>query len=284
MTTPSHAYTVLPSRTVRGSAFAWEHELHIALPPSYGDGDRRYPVLWVTDASLAFPIAVGMMSLLTMGQEAAEVIIVGVGAPASADPIAFGRRRAYEFYPRQRWLNAGIGGQYALQAGPEAFPPDLLDAGGGAEKFLGFLVDDLRPRLAREFRFDDDHGLFGDSAGGHFATYALLTRTDAFTKYLIGSPAASGCEDHLFEMEERLFQRGSRLRGHVFLGAGEAEATDLFTATGDILGSMTRLAQTLRLRGYPDLTITCRIFPGQNHYTAAPSILNTGLTELYSVR
>jgi hypothetical protein len=283
MTSPSHAYTVLPARTVQGSAFDWAHEVRIALPPSYAGGDRTYPVIWATDASLSFPLTVGTMSILTMGQQAAEAIIVGVGAPASVDALEFGRRRAYEFYTRPRWLNGGLGGQYALKTMPDAFPPELLDGGGGAERFLSFLVDDLRPRLAREFRFDEtDHGLLGDSAGGHFATYALLTRTEAFTKYLIGSPAVSGCEDYLFQLEEERFTRGPQLRGDLFLGAGEAEATDTFTAVGDILGSMTRLAQTLRLRDYPGLRITCRIFPDQNHYSAAPSVINSGLRHLYA--
>ncbi|ALG08410.1 hypothetical protein [Kibdelosporangium phytohabitans] len=146
------------------------------------------------------------------------------------------------------------------------------------------LVDELRPQLACEFRFDEtDHGLLGDSAGGHFATSALLGGTDAFRRYLIGSPAASGCEDHLFQLEEQGSTNGTRLRGDVFLGAGEAEATDPLTASGDILGSMTRLAQTLRLRDYPDLRVTCRFFPGQNHYTAVPSLINTGLRHLYAV-
>lgn len=281
---PSHAYTLLPTRMMQGSELNWPHELQIALPPSYRNGDRTYPVLWATDASLTFPLAVGTMSILTMGQEAAEAIIVGVGAPASTDASEFNRRRTYEFYPRPRWLNAGVGGQHALRTMQDTLPQDLLDGGGGAEQFLAFLVDELRPQLAREFRFDEaDHGLLGASAGGHFATYVLLTRTEAFAKYLIGSPAVSGCEDYLFELEAQHAAHGRQLRGDLFLSAGESEATDAWTAQGDILGSTTRLAQTLRLRDYPELRITCRLFPGHTHYSVLPTAISAGLWHLYAV-
>ncbi|WP_405063193.1 alpha/beta hydrolase-fold protein [Kribbella sp. NBC_01505] len=272
MATSAHTYTVLPPRTVRSPAFDWSHEVQIALPPSYDGSGRSYPVLWATDASLTFSLTVGTLALLTASGQTAEAIVVGIGAPASTDAMEFSRRRAYEFYSRERWLNAGVGAQYAQ------VPAEFLNAGGGAERFLAFLADELRPQLANEFRFDEtDHGLLGDSAGGYFAIYALLTRNTAFAKYLIGSPAASGCADHLFELE----QEGSALAGDVFLGAGEAEMTDPFTASGDILGSMTRLTQTLRLRDHPDLRLTSRIFPGENHYSAVPAVITAGLRHLY---
>ncbi|PNE16064.1 hypothetical protein [Amycolatopsis sp. BJA-103] len=73
----------------------------------------------------------------------------------------------------------------------------------------------------------------------------------------------NGCEDYLFQLEEQCFTRGPRPCGDRFLG------------------SMTRLAQTLRLRDYPGLRVTCRIFPGENHYSAVPSVVNSGLRHLY---
>ncbi len=128
---------------------------------------------------------------------------------------------------------------------------------------LAFLVDELRPELAREFRFDEtDHGLLGDSVGGHFATYALLNGTEAFTKYLIGGPARAAAA-------RRSLPRRGGSRGH---------------RSVDGLGRHPRLhdttAQTLRLRDYPGLRVTCRIFPRENHYTAVPSVINSGLRHL----
>ena len=205
---PRHTYEVLAPREVQSAGLPWAHTVEIALPPSYPDTDRVYPVLWVTDGSLGFRLVLGIVEALSVVQEVPEFIVVGVGAPREVDILEFTRRRVREFYSRPRWVNAGPGGQ-AMTA---VIPPDLLDAGGGADAFLSFLVDELRPMLGgdglrldagRGLRFDaNEHALFGVSAGGHFVGYSMLSRPEAFAKYIAGSPAFSGAEDALFELEE----------------------------------------------------------------------------------
>jgi len=44
------------------------------------------------------------------------------------------------------------------------------------------------PQLAAKYRFSGEHALFGHSAGGMFAVYALFQRPGAFDKMIIGSP------------------------------------------------------------------------------------------------
>jgi len=255
----------------------WPHDVHIALPPSYDHSDRTYPVLWVTDASLGFPLVAGLMTSLGLVQEMPELIVVGVGAPAELDLAEFNLRRTYDFYPRPRWINAGPGG-----AQMEALlSDDILKAGGGADSVLSFLVDELRPQLAAEFRFDDDHGLVGFSAGGHFVGYALLSRPQAFDRYLADSPALSGCEDLLFTLEAEYAATHDDLPAKVFFAAGEAELADPYIAAADVVGSMARMAQLLRLRGYPSLELVTRVYPGQTHGSAAAYALSEGLRVLY---
>ncbi|MDT7847806.1 alpha/beta hydrolase [Streptomyces justiciae] len=260
---------------MQGTDVPWPHDVHIALPPSYEHGDRSYPVLWVTDASLSFALTLGLMNWLHTVQEIAELIVIGVGAPDESDPAEFGARRTHDFYPRPKWVNAGLGG-----ARMEALS-DETPTGGGADAFLSFLVDELRPRLASEFRFDDHHGLVGFSGGGHFVGFALLSRPAAFDRYLASSPALSGCEDLLFTLEAEYATTHDDLAAKVFLGAGEAELSDPYLAAADILGSMTRMAQLLRLRNYPSLELTSRLYPRQTHGSALPYALNEGLRTLY---
>jgi hypothetical protein len=69
----------------------------------------------------------------------------------------------------------------------------------------------------------------------------------------------------------------------VFLGAGEAELTDPFVAAADIVGSVTRMSQLLRLRNYPSLELTTRLYPRQTHGSALSYALNEGLRTLYPV-
>ncbi|MEU0945496.1 alpha/beta hydrolase-fold protein [Streptomyces canus] len=262
---------------MQGTGVPWPHDVRVALPPSYEHGDRRsYPVLWVTDASLSFPLTVGLMNWLHTVQEVAELIVIGVGAPDESDPAEFGARRTHDFYPMPRWVNAGLGG-----ARMEALSSERPTGGGGADAMLSFLVDELRPRLASEYRFDDDHGLVGFSGGGHFVGFALLSRPAAFGRYLASSPALSGCEDLLFTLEADYAATHDDLAAKVFLGAGEAELTDPFVAAADIVGSMTRMAQLLRLRDYPSLELTARLYPRQTHGSALSHALNEGLRTLY---
>ncbi len=275
MSLPRHTYQVLPTRRLQGTAVPWPHDVHIALPPSYQHGDRSYPVLWVTDASLSFPLAVGLMNWLHTVQELPELIVIGVGAPDESDHAEFSARRTHDFYPLPRWVNAGPGG-----ARMEALSNEMT-AGGGADALLTFLVDELRPRLATEFRFDDDHGLVGFSGGGHFVGFALLSRPAAFGRYLASSPALSGCEDLLFRLEADYATTHDDLAAKVFLGAGEAELTDPYVAAADIVGSMTRMSQLLRLRNYPSLELTSRLYPRQTHGSALSYALNEGLRTLY---
>jgi predicted alpha/beta superfamily hydrolase len=275
---PRHTYQALPTRRMQGADVPWPHDVRIALPPSYGQGDRRYPVLWVTDASLSFPLVVGLLNWLYTVQEVAEPIVIGVGAPDESDAAEFGARRTHDFYARPRWVNAGPGG-----ARMEALGGETPTRGGGADAMLSFLVDEVRPRLAAEFRFDGDHGLVGFSGGGHFVGYALLSRPAAFGRYLASSPALSGCEDLLFTLEADYAAAHDDLAAKVFLGAGEAELDDPYVAAADIVGSMTRMAQLLRLRDYPSLELTSRLYPRQTHGSALSYALNEGLRTLYPV-
>jgi predicted alpha/beta superfamily hydrolase len=255
----------------------WPHDVHIALPPSYDQSDRTYPVLWLTDASLSFPTAVGLMTALGLVQEMPELILVGVGAPDDSDIAVFNGRRTHDFYPMPKWVNAGPGGAY-MEA---VLSDEMVKAGGGGAAFLSFLVDELRPQLATEFRFDDDHGLVGFSAGGHFVGYTLLSRPEAFSKYLADSPALSGCEDLLFTLEAEYAATHDDLAAKVFFGAGEAELIDPYIAAADVVGSMARMTQLLQLRGYRSLELTSRVYPGQTHGSAGSYALSEGLRTLY---
>lgn len=222
------------------------------------------------------PRCPGRNWLHTVG-ELPELIVVGVGAPDDSSHDEFTSRRTYDFYARPRWVNAGPGG-----ARMEALSEEVTE-GGGAGALLSFLVDEVRPRLATEFRCDDDHGLVGFSGGGHFVGYALLSRPAAFGRYLASSPALSGCEDLLFTLEADYATTHDDLAATVFLAAGEAELADPFLAAADIVGSATRMAQLLRLRDYPSLHLTSRLYPGQSHGSALSPALNDGLRALYPV-
>ena len=129
------------------------------LPPSYRSSDRTYPTLWVTDNALE--LIQGALVGAEFGM-APELIVVAVGAPRGSSPLEFQRRRSYDFIPDK-----------ALMGPLFAQMPD--GAIGGAPGFLDFLVNQLRPQLAAEYRMDpEDHGYAGHAGGAPFGLYWLF--------------------------------------------------------------------------------------------------------------
>jgi uncharacterized protein len=271
---PSSRHTMRRERPrlLRGKAFDYDHEIQVALPPSYDQTDDAYPVLWVTDGSVFFDLAVGIVPTCKL-----EMIVVGVGCPQDLPSSEFSRRRSFDFSPGERLAYDGLGGRMVEEAHARRTRARL----GGAPVFLDFLVDDVREALARDYRMDaGDHWLFGVSGGGMFVGYSLFARPGAFAKYICGSPCLNGGDRQIFALEERYAADHDDLPAKVFFGAGEAEIEALNLAAWDIVGSMASMAQTLRLRQYPSLRLDFRIFPGEGHNSVIPLILSTGLRAL----
>jgi predicted alpha/beta superfamily hydrolase len=150
----SLSHTLEPVRRMQSPAFEWDHEIRVALPNGYGDNDGSYPVLWVTDNLLETALsAVGT----------AKIILVGVGHATLEEYAA---RRGYEFMPPGEDLYPpGVRGEHLRRLFDVA--PGVRRI-GGAQPFLDFLVDDVRPALAAEYRLSSDHAVTGFSGGGMF--------------------------------------------------------------------------------------------------------------------
>ena len=75
--------SIEPSVRIRGKGFDWDHEIQVALPPSYRKSNKAYPVLWVTDGLINFDSAVEVVNG-SMMKYWREMIVVGVGGPREA--------------------------------------------------------------------------------------------------------------------------------------------------------------------------------------------------------
>lgn len=269
-----------PPVSLRAAGFDWDHQLSVALPATYGAlPEKSYPVLWLTDGPGMMPLTVGLLNLLVMGNLVPEMIVVGVGAPSELGLMAFSQRRAVDFAPPgDTYFYGGFAGEQ-LAAGARAAgfqaPPQRAD------RFLDFLIDQARPALAETYRFSGDHGLFGHSGGGMFTGYALFARPGDFGKYIIGSPSINATDRAVFGMEEAFAEAHDDYDAEVFLGAGEAEIADPNMAAWGIVSAPVLLAEILKLRNYPSLEVTTRIFPGKDHFTVVADILGEGILALW---
>jgi predicted alpha/beta superfamily hydrolase len=270
--------SIEPPVTMNTAAFEWTYEVQVALPASYGVmPGKTYPVLWLTDGPFLLHLAVGLLNTLVMGAHAPEMIVVSVGCPSDAGAAEFGRRRAVDFMPPGKSiLFDGPGGEYFRNLGvPET-------AEQKADDLLAFLIDEVRPALAKNYRMSADHGLLGHSGGGMFASYVLFARPGAFRRYIIGSPSSNAADRAAFRLEAEYAAACTDLQADVFFGAGELEIGKPGLAAWGIVSAPVLMAETLLLRQYPSLKLTTRIFPGKDHSSVIADVIGEGIRAVWA--
>ncbi|RLD61820.1 MAG: hypothetical protein DRJ05_01745 [Bacteroidetes bacterium] len=134
-----------------------ERNMLIYLPKSYGLTNAEYPVMYLLDGGWHFHHATGIVQFLSTQGMMPEMIVVAI---TNVD-------RNRDFSPTH---------------------VDKIPTSGGAEKFMSFLSDELKPYIDKNYRTQDYSILVGHSFGGTFATYALLTNPQIFNGYIAISP------------------------------------------------------------------------------------------------
>jgi predicted alpha/beta superfamily hydrolase len=177
-------------------------DVDVYLPPSYGAGRRRYPVIYMhdgqnlSDPETAFAGTWQLDSILReLAARGIEPIVVGVHNVED---------RLVEYSPF----------------------PDRKHGGGEADRYLAFLTDTLKPRIDRSFRTarrPQQTATVGSSMGGLLSLYAFLRRPDVFALAGIMSPSLWFGRDRLFDfVDESPLPRG---RVYLDVGTGEGAAT-----------------------------------------------------------
>ncbi len=256
--------------------FDYGHEVRVALPASYERyPDRAYPVIWVMDGDLMLHMVVGVLNLLTFGGDVPEMIVVSVGSPPELGIHGHLRRLTNFSPPGDSYYGPGLIGE--LQREIVQFP-EFPHKG---DKFQAFLIGSLRDELSERYRMSEEHTLFGHSSGGMFAGYTLFTRPEAFSSYIIGSPYLYAVDGAVFKYEKSYASNHDDLPVSVFIGAGDKEISDSeHIATGGLVSSMALLSERVRLRRYPSLQWTSRIYSGEDHGTVVPRLLMEAIPKL----
>jgi predicted alpha/beta superfamily hydrolase len=208
---------------VHSPELANRRDVIVALPPSYGTGGARYPVVYMHDGQNLFDPATsyaGDWGLLeTMTLHAAG----GVEAIVVAIPN-MGEERKDEYGPF----------------------PDARHGGGRGEAYVRFLVRTLKPLVDREFRTRParaDTAIAGSSLGGLLSLYAFLAHPETFGAVAALSPSLWFGRGAIFR-----WARGRRLDvRRVYLDAGGREPPrtardtrrmrDLLTSSGYVSGA-----------------------------------------------
>ncbi|HVK79814.1 MAG TPA: alpha/beta hydrolase-fold protein [Verrucomicrobiae bacterium] len=280
-----HAHSKTASETFVIDGEHGDYEIHVCLPVTYAKRpDARYPVLYALDANLIYGSVCDSVRIASLarvlypnlelhGPGVPEMIVVGIGYPGK-DPEALARettmRRIYDFTGR-------VAPGAPLQEHCYQVSPDYKF--GGAHAFLEMLTATVRARIESTYRVEESTRiLFGGSAGGHFTTFAMLSRPEAFTHYIIASPAVELCGDDIYALEAQYAKTHDDLKAKVFISFGSRELAGM--AGISIASSTARLFESLLKRGYPGLQLHECILQGEGHEGAVPAALTRGLETL----
>jgi len=262
---------------VRAEGYDYDHEVLVALPPSYHlSPDRSYPVLWSMDGAMAFAMTAGIVNLYALGSRIPEIIVVGVGHPSEEGMAGLGKRTFDLFPPGTIVADAGAAAEYLRNELGLDFA--TIEPWLKGDPFLDSLVERLRPLLCSRYRMADDHTLWGHSAGGAFASYALLARPGAFDRVIIGS----GTNGLTIELEAAYAAAHDDLDAKVFFGMGDGEINNPGLSAQRLVSRTSLLAENLRLRGYPGLDLRTRMYTDRDHFTVMPLIIADGLQHVYA--
>jgi predicted alpha/beta superfamily hydrolase len=190
-------------------------KISVAVPAMVPPG-ATIPVLYVVDGDFLFGMAAEIARAISSVAAFPPFYVVGIGYDATY--LDFLKRRTADLSPPISAEAAAAMGSVGAMIGS--------DRNGGADAFLTFLADTLKPEIAA--RYPETGGeqiLFGHSLGGLFAAHALLTRPDAFTSFIIGSPSLWWDGFSILQKLPAFTERLSALpqQPRVFVGVGGRE-------------------------------------------------------------
>ncbi|MEN4919162.1 alpha/beta hydrolase-fold protein [Achromobacter spanius] len=248
------------------------YQVFVALPPSYAkQPQRRYPVLYVTDADYAFPIIRQLGRRLNVeGPRIEEFILVGLSY-AKGEDGGVSRQRDYTPTPN----------------GPSTAPANAIH--GQARAYQTYLRDQVKPFIAARYRADPAKAIFlGHSYGALLGTQILFTEPGLFNGYILGSPSLWYDKRHALKLEARYATRHQDLTANVYLYVGAYEALRKgdrrYNQTVDMVADNQALETALQSRKYPGLKLKSAVLNDEDHLTVAPRGFTQGLKYLLSVR
>jgi len=226
-------------------------------------GVEKYPVVYVLDGNITFPIVHSNSRYMQTGVEIAPVIVVGIGYETE-NPLEIAALRARDMTPT---YNA----EFHAQSSSSPLPVAVDVRSGGAEAFFQFIEESVKPLIHENFPVDEDsETLAGYSLGGLFATYVLLNHPDAFDKYVAGSPSLQWDNAVIFEQEQTYSEAHDNLSATVFLSAGSLEGEEMRE-------NARSMHDVLHSRNYADLIAEHIEFSGESHVSGIGVSLNRGL-------
>jgi len=239
------------------------YPLFIKLPKSYHKNDDKiYPVIYLTDAPYSFQIVSGATRYPMNVKKMKEAIIVGIS-------YAKGSKRDSS---RVRDYTPSVDSAWKQQT-------------GGAHQHMEFIEKSVIKYMEDNYRTDSsDRTFIGNSLGGLFGTYILLTKPTLFKNYILGSPSYWFNNKFIFRLEQTIKTKNIKsknINANVFIAIGERESKALESNHDMVQDAKTFYEKILNWQ-QPRLRSKILVIAEANHQTAFPTTAIQGLHWIYS--
>ena len=238
-------------KTLRSKTLGRTYDLYIKLPPGYDaekNSKRLYPVVYLNDGGYCWLTAVGVTRAPFNLGGYEKAILIGLSYAWGEDGFD-SRTRDLTPTKAQDWSRVT----------------------GGAKDYLNFLKNEVLPVVETNFRADPQRRmLVGQSFGGLFGAYALLEEPGLFQDYVLTSPSLWFDNEVLFELQEQVAKKGTRLSGRVYSAVGETETPAINSGRHDMVGQQAEFAHRLRSLEHKDLIVKDEVIPEGTHLTTFP--------------
>ncbi|MCC2618347.1 alpha/beta hydrolase [Aestuariibacter halophilus] len=150
------------SHTLTSAILQEQRDITVYQPQEYQTSDKRFAVLYLLDGGLNGDMVASMLARLTASEGANPHIIVAIH---STDRLR----------------------DYAPTVNQD--PRGPLGQGGGGDKFLDFIANELMPFVDLQYRTSDQRILAGHSVGGLLVMHSFQSRPGLFQGHMAFSPA-----------------------------------------------------------------------------------------------
>ncbi|SMR75945.1 MULTISPECIES: alpha/beta hydrolase-fold protein [Stenotrophomonas] len=244
-----------------------DYPIWVALPADYAaHPEKRYPVLYVTDALYSFPLVRSVRNLV--GQQGVNIEdFILVGLPPQ-EGLTSKQSRSRDYTPSDPVRT------------PAGYYSDDVTYGGAAH-YRDFLADHALPMIDARYRTDPARRVFaGHSYGALFGAYVLTTQPDMFGTYILSSPSLWFDQGLLPRMQDAAVMPSQPTRVLLSVGGYEtvkpgprySTGNDMLRQTADFTGQLQGSGRKLQVENI--------VIDDEDHLTVYPRVITRALLQV----
>ena len=189
--TPSTKFENVSLILLKSNVLSETRKLFIHFPSEYANG-KHFPVLYLLDGEMVDQYEEALNCIQT-NRNIEPHIIVGIETV---------KNRNRDLIPLRE---------------------DGGSSGGGADKFLEFIVSELQPYINKTYRTNGENILYGASNAGLFTLYSMLKHTESFSGYISNSATIGFCPELLKNMATNFAPKSTIKDKSLFIYYGQKD-------------------------------------------------------------